>query len=260
MYFKCLERFESHFEFFSFKFKFLEFCNNFVPDFENLYYLLHLNTSDSIKESSSENSESKQNRSKNSCKNACVEIGNGTSKVRNSKNIEGQRNANGNRAVPLENRLKGTFVSKTVVNFSKRNLNYAEISLLSKGLKFVLTCNNIDKAKFKMELEAFGRMVLLKWHFRNENKDIHRDMFKPRSKFNPRHKDAAIELYFSSLEEKLKKVEVPKDKFNNLTNSEQKALYDLKNDTSIVIKSADKGSAVVVWDKEDYKRGRETTR
>ena len=48
------------------------------------------------------------------------------------------------------------------------------------------------------------------------------------------------------------KVEVPKDKFNNLTNSERKALCDLKNDKSIVIESADKGSAVVVWDREDY--------
>ena len=47
-------------------------------------------------------------------------------------------------------------------------------------------------------------------------------------------------------------VEVPKDKFNNLINSERKALYDLKNDKSIVIKSADKGSAVVVLDREDY--------
>ena len=50
-----------------------------------------------------------------------------------------------------------------------------------------------------MELEAFGRMLRLKWHFRNENKDIHRDMFKPKSKFNPHNKDAAIELYLSSL-------------------------------------------------------------
>ena len=64
LYFKCLERFESHFEFFLFKFNFLEFCNNFVPDFENLYYLLHLNTSSSIKESSSENYESKDDCSK----------------------------------------------------------------------------------------------------------------------------------------------------------------------------------------------------
>ena len=174
------------------------------------------------------------------------------SKVRNSENIEEERNANGNQALLLENRLKGNFVSKNVVNLSKRNLNDVEISLLSKGLNFVPTFNNIDKAKLKMELEAFGRMLRLKWHFRNESKDIHRDMFKRKSKFNPRNKDGAIELYLSSLGEKLMKVEVPKDKFNNLTNSERKALYDLKNDKSIVIKSADKGSAVVVWDREDY--------
>ena len=135
---------------------------------------------------------------------------------------------------------------------SKQNLNDAEISLLSKELNFVLTCNNIDKAKLKMELEAFGRMVRLKWYFRNGNKDIHRDMFKPKSKFDPRNKDAAIELYLSSLVEKLMKVEIPKDKFNNLTKSERKTLYDLKNDKSIVIKSANKSSAVVVWDREDY--------
>ena len=90
-----------------------------------MYYFLHLNTSDSIKESSSENSESKQECSKNSCKNACVEIGNGTLKLTNSENIEGKKNANGNQAIPLGNRLKGNFVSKNVVNLSKRNLNDA---------------------------------------------------------------------------------------------------------------------------------------
>ena len=47
-------------------------------------------------------------------------------------------------------------------------------------------------------------------------------------------------------------VEVPKDKFNILTNSERKALYDLKNDKNIEIKSSDKSGAVVVWDIEDY--------
>ena len=75
-----------------------------------------------------------------------MEIGNGTSKLTNSENIEEKRNANGNQAIPLGNRLKGNFVSKNVVNLSKRNLNDAEISLLSKGLNFVPTCNNIDKA------------------------------------------------------------------------------------------------------------------
>ena len=48
------------------------------------------------------------------------------------------------------------------------------------------------------------------------------------------------------------KVEVSKDKFNNLTSSERKALYDIKNDKNIETKSADKSAAVVVWDREDY--------
>ena len=72
-----------------------------------------------------------------------METGNGTSKVRNSENIKGERNANANQAVLLENRLKVKFVSNNVVNLFKRNLNDAEISLLSEGLNFFPTCNNI---------------------------------------------------------------------------------------------------------------------
>ena len=72
------------------------------------------------------------------------------------------------------------------------------------------------------------------------------------SKVNPRNKDANIDLYLSSLKEKLMKVEVPKDKFINLTNSERKALYDLKDDENIEIKSADNSAAAIVWDRKGY--------
>ena len=72
------------------------------------------------------------------------------------------------------------------------------------------------------------------------------------SKVNPRNKDANIDLYLSSLKEKLMKVEVPKDKFINLTNSEWKALYDLKNDENIEIKSTDNSVAAIVWDRKGY--------
>ena len=48
----------------------------------------------------------------------------------------------------------------------------------------------------------------------------------------------------SSLEEKLTKIEIPKDKYNSLTSKQRQALYDLKNDKNIVVKSADKGFAV----------------
>ena len=56
-----------------------------------------------------------------------------------------------------DNRLEGKFVSKHVINLSQRQLTKSEISLLSKGLKFVATPNRIDKGKLKQELEVFGR-------------------------------------------------------------------------------------------------------
>ena len=56
----------------------------------------------------------------------------------------------------------------------------------------------------------------------------------------------------SSLDGKLVKIDIPKDKYNNLTSKERQVLYNLKNDKSVIIKGADKGSALVVWDREDY--------
>ena len=98
---------------------------------------MHLNTTDTNNESRSENSESKQDCSKNSLKNTCLEIGNKTSKVRNSGNIEGERNGNGNQAVLLENRLKGRFVSQNVVSLSIRRFFYCQKDLRPLGECYV---------------------------------------------------------------------------------------------------------------------------
>ena len=99
----------------------------------------------------------------------------------------------------------------------------------------------MHKANLKTELEALGRILQLKWHFRNEENDIGLDQLKPKSSFNPRNKDAAIEIYMSSLEEKLMKLEIRKDKYNNLTRKERQALYDLKNEKNIFIKGVIRG-------------------
>ena len=71
----------------------------------------------------------------------------------------------GNDVFTLNGRIKGKFVSKNVVNLSKRQLTKVEISLLSKGLKFAPTSNQINKAKLKTELEAYGRILRLKMAF-----------------------------------------------------------------------------------------------
>ena len=82
----------------------------------------------------------------------------------NTSSLGNRLNVKDNAAKMLNNRLQGNFVSMNVVNLSRRNLMCSEISLLSKRLNFVPTSNTIDKAKLKMELEALGRILRLKWH------------------------------------------------------------------------------------------------
>ena len=75
--------------------------------------------------------------------------------------------------------------------------------------------------------------------------------FKQKSKLNPGKNDAAIEFYVSRLEEEILSLD-KKISYSNLTKGERNALYSLRDDTSIIIKEADKGSGVVTWDREDY--------
>ena len=153
--------------------------------------------------------------------------------------------------VTSNGRLKGFFVSENVVNLSNRKLNKAEVSLLSKGLTFCPTPNSVDKLVLKEDLEKFGRTLRLKWRYRNDDRTFDPNLFRPKSKFNPCKTDAAIELYLSHIEEKLSCTEI-KHSYYNLTREERQAMYNLKNDQSIAIKEAYKGSAVVIWDKKDY--------
>ena len=70
----------------------------------------------------------------------------------NSNDPEVTQETDDNKAKLEDNRMEGRFVSKNVINLSQRQLTKSEISLLSKGLKFVFTPNRIDKAKLKQEL------------------------------------------------------------------------------------------------------------
>ena len=58
-----------------------------------------------------------------------------------------------NRASQILVRLEGKFVSKNLINLSRRNLSASEILFLSKGLKFVSTANKIEHANLKTELK-----------------------------------------------------------------------------------------------------------
>ena len=58
-----------------------------------------------------------------------------------------------------------------------------------------------------------------------------------------------IEFYLSRLEEEI--LSLDKISYSNLTKGERNALCSWWDDQSIIIKEADKGSGVVVWERED---------
>ena len=166
-------------------------------------------------------------------------------------NTTGNSEDNGTGKIPENNRLAGKFVSDNVINLSRRDLTDVEISLLSKGLKFCPTVKELDRAKIKQDLESFGRRLRLKWHFRDVEDDFARTPFRPKSSFNPRG-DVAIEVYLSTLEQQIMEIHEKGSNFSNLSAEEQEAFKSLQRDSDIIIKGADKGSGVVVWDREDY--------
>ena len=250
---------------FRFKLEFVKFCNSNIEDFENLFNILTLDNMPGFIEKNKVPFNSVknlvvnkhlyldfENNEREEINSACDFVSGELSEDSINDSVVAQE-IDDNRAKLKDNRLQGKFVSKNVINLSQRQLTKSEISLLSKGLKFVPTPNRIDKAKLKQELEVFGRKLRLMWYFRNDERIFDCDTkFRPKSTFNPKNKDVIIETYLSSLEEKLLDIDIPKDKFNNLSKEERDALYSLKNDNTIVIKGADKGSGVVVWDREDY--------
>ena len=109
-----------------------------------------------------------------------------------------------------------------------------EISLLSKGLKFIPTPKHINEALCEEELETYGRKLRLMWHYRNEKQEITINPFEKKSKFNPKRKDAAIEIFLSRLEEEIFSLG-KKLSYSNLTKEERQAIYSLRDDTSIIM-------------------------
>ena len=119
----------------------VNFITSFIQDFENIYILGTLNNT--FKQNCSELRDS-------------VQIAESISGSSEQDNI-GENNI----AEVIDGRLKGKFVSPSVINLSNRISSIAEISLLSKGLKFIPTPTSVNKALIKEELECFGRKLPL---------------------------------------------------------------------------------------------------
>ena len=144
--------------------------------------------------------------------------------------------------------MEGKFLSQNVFNLSDRVLTENEIKVLDKGLNFVPTPEKPDRLQIKNELEKLGRDIKLRMFYQNDLSPSfsEKPAFKVPSSWTPPIRDVQLELYLSEIEDKLININESGKIYPNLSMDEREPLNSLMNDNEITIKSADKGSAVVI--------------
>ena len=140
-------------------------------------------------------------------------------------------------------------------------LSEEETKLLSKGLNFCPKPRQTDTQKLSLDLAAFYRRLRLREHFADEdgvtqslpdNEIVSK--FKPKSTWNPpKGRCPPLESFISAIEEEVKTYTSAPDFRDNLTKSERQAIKNLRHRDDIVIKPADKGSAIVAMGTKFYR-------
>ena len=150
--------------------------------------------------------------------------------------------------------MEGKFVSQNVFDLSDRILTENEIKVLDKGLNFVPTPEKLDGLQIKNDLEKLGTDIKLRMFYQNDLSPSfsEKPTFKVPSSWTPPIIFMQLELYLSEIEDKLININESGESYQNLSKDEREALKSLMNDNEIIIKPADKGSAVVIWSKHGY--------
>ena len=135
--------------------------------------------------------------------------------------------------------MEGKIVSKNILNLSNR----------------VRTPKKLDRYQIKKDLERLDiiRDVKLKMYYKTEPTPAfsEKPLFKVLSNWTPPIGDAELELYLSEIEDILLNLNESGKSYPNLTKDEREALHSLMYDDQIIIKPADKCSAVVAWSKDE---------
>ena len=112
---------------------------------------------------------------------------------------------------------------------------------------------DIDMAKLRQDIDDFKLRNRLRRSFKHRTNDgTEINKFKVKSSWNPPKDDPLLESYLSLVEKSVLSVSAEGKSYPNLSHSELSALKCVKSDFGLVSKEADKGSAVVAWDRGDY--------
>ncbi|XP_064621108.1 uncharacterized protein LOC135483965 [Lineus longissimus] len=137
----------------------------------------------------------------------------------------------------------------------------AQETLLSKGLNFCPTPGEPDFGELFKDLDKFHVSLRRRAFFHENNPDLDQApnqddntlerKFKLPSKWNPPG-PPDLEAFIRTNEYHFDRIPLHSPRSNNLTSAEREALTQLKAMPQIVIKPADKGSAVVIMNRQDY--------
>lgn len=161
------------------------------------------------------------------------------------------------------------FTNPYVVNLSSYTLSDIEIRVLEKGLSFIPSINKVCTSDINKQISAINRRILLKDYFHNRvggdkpyDPKLFQNMFIPPSLWIPPFSSIS-RTTIQQLNKTGKDIKELTDKHrkgnylhfyspHNLSLEERKTITTLKTNTSITIKSADKGGAIVIMDSDKY--------
>ena len=144
-------------------------------------------------------------------------------------------------------------VPNTVINLSSCIISDAEHKLLSKGLNFCPTPREVNQAQLSQDLTEYYRRIRLREFFLDAE-TCDPEPFRIKSTWiPPKNRIPALETYVQVVSSQVTNPDnFVHRSYDNLPREERLALNTLRLRTDIIIKPADKGSAVVVMDRQQY--------
>ena len=154
-----------------------------------------------------------------------------------------------------QNHANKAKLGKNIINLSNIDLSPTENNLLSRGLSFVPT-PQITKAPILQAAEIMSRRLKLYNYFTSRpalQNTYQKLPFTGKSTWSPSdiNIDPDVLACISNIMTDLNNIKVQPEK-HNVSREEMVSLTKLRQNNSIVIKKADKGSSIVIMNKEDY--------
>ena len=141
---------------------------------------------------------------------------------------------------------------KFLKNLSGHRLTDSQVSVLSKGLRFIstpVTNENEIKQHLLADFEHFARRMPLQYIFHGNDKGEH--PFHVKSNWVPPvQPSVALESYLENVKVSLAEITMQKPKYN-LSRKEHIAVKEFKQNTAINLKKADKGNTTVILNVTD---------